>query len=98
MTSKPPHTAPPGGRLLVVTPTLGVSVYLDETVRGILALPMPFIHMLVCPPAMIATLKERFPHALVLADAGKQSGLYGAINIALQAEDKDWEWFTYIND
>lgn len=85
------------GRLLVVTPTLGVSTYLDRTVEGILALPVPFIHVLVCPEPVVATLQQRFPHATVLADAGKAAGLYGAINVALEKVE-GWDWFTYIND
>ncbi len=35
---------------------------------------------------------------MVVADAGKEGGIYGAINVALQAAGEDWEWFTYIND
>ena len=86
------------GRLLVVTPTLGVSPYLDRTIAGITSLPVPFQHVLVCPAPVVATLQERYPHATVLADAGKAAGLYGAINVALQNMGEDWEWFTYIND
>jgi hypothetical protein len=85
-------------RLLVVTPTLGVSTYLDETVRGVTSLQIPFLHVLSCPRPVVAQLQERFPHATVIADAGKEAGLYGAINVALQAAGEDWQWFTYIND
>lgn len=85
-------------RLLVVTPTLGISPYLDETVRGVTSLKIPFLHVLSCPRPKVAELQARYPHATVLADAGKEAGLYGAINIALHAEGLDWQWFTYIND
>lgn len=98
-TSPAPKSGPSAcGRLLVVTPTLGLSTYLDRTVEGILALPVPFLHVLVCPAPVVATLRERFPHAIVLADAGKAAGLYGAINVALHNIADAWEWFTYIND
>jgi len=85
-------------RLLVVTPTLGVSPYLDETVRGVTSLKIPYLHVFSCPRPVVAQLKERYPHATVVADAGKEAGLYGAINVALQAAGEDWQWFTYIND
>jgi hypothetical protein len=85
-------------RLLVVTPTLGVSTYLEETVRGVTSLQIPFLHVLSCPQPVVAKLQERFPHAMVVPDAGKEAGLYGAINVALQAVGEDWQWFTYIND
>jgi len=85
-------------RLLVVTPTLGVSTYLEETVRGVTALQIPYLHVLSCPGPVVKQLRERFPHAIVVADAGKEAGLYGAINVALQAAGEDWQWFTYIND
>jgi len=84
--------------LLIVTPTLGQSPFLDRTVDGILALPAPVNHVMVCPGPLVATLASRFPHAIVLEDAGREGGIYGAINIALQAAGEDWDWFTYIND
>jgi hypothetical protein len=86
------------GGLLIVTPTLGQSPFLDRTVAGILALPVPFKHFMVCPASVVGDLTGRFPHATVFADAGREAGLYGAINIALEAAGEDWEWFTYIND
>jgi hypothetical protein len=86
-------------RLLVVTPTLGISSYLDETVRGITSLKIPFLHVISCPRPVVAQLQDRFPHATVVADAGKEGAIYGAINAALQASaGEDWQWFTYIND
>jgi hypothetical protein len=85
-------------RLLVVTPTLGVSAYLEDTVRGVTSLKIPFLHFISCPAPLASSLQERFPHASVVADAGKEAGLYGAINIALRAAGEDWDWFTYIND
>jgi len=85
-------------RLLVVTPTLGVSDYLDDTVRGVTSLKIPYRHVISCPRPEVAQLQERFPHASVLADAGREAGLYGAINVALRAAGEDWQWFTYIND
>jgi hypothetical protein len=50
------------------------------------------------PEAVVAPVQERFPHALVVKDAGKEGGIYGAINAGIRAAPPDWDWFTYIND
>jgi glycosyltransferase len=86
------------GRLLVVTPTLGVSEYLEDAVRSVTGLPFPVLHVISAPEPMLAGLRTRFPHALVVKDAGKQGAIYGAINAGIQAAPAGWEWFTYIND
>src|SRR4051812_41225063 len=86
------------GRLLVVTPTLGSSVYLDQTVESVTSQSINILHVLVTPESMVAPLQARYRHAVVLADAGKEAGLYGAINVALTDLNQEWEWFTYIND
>jgi GT2 family glycosyltransferase len=84
--------------LLIVTPTLGVSEYLEEAVRSVTELPFPVLHILSVPEPMVRPLQERFPHALVVKDAGKEGGIYGAINTGIRAAAGDWGWFTYIND
>ena len=47
---------------------------------------------------MVEPLRQRFPHALVVEDAGREGAIYGAINAALKAAPPEWQWFTYIND
>ena len=85
--------------LLILTPTLGVSPYLDETVRSVASLDLPIHHILVCPTGKIAEMAARFPRCRVLADAGKAGGLYGALNAGVAAASGlPWDWFTYIND
>ena len=84
--------------VLVVTPTLGVSPYLAETVASVAAQPVPTLHVLAAPRPRAARLRERFPHARVVTDSGRVGGLYGAINAALVGTAGDWAWFTYIND
>jgi GT2 family glycosyltransferase len=84
--------------LLIVTPTLGVSEYLEYAVQSVIALPFPVLHVLAVPEPMVQPLQERFPHALVVKDAGKEGGIYGAINAGIQAAPEGWAWFTYIND
>lgn len=82
-------------RLLVVTPTLGRSPWLEETVASVQAQPFSCRHALVAPPARVAELAARFPEALVVPEPG--GGMYAAINAGLAAAG-EWDAFTYIND
>src|SRR5262249_39963819 len=88
----------PVPRLLVVTPTLGASPWLDETVASVTKLPLHVTHILAAPAARHAALTARFPQAEIVRDAGKPGGIYGALNAALLHANDDWDWFTYIND
>lgn len=92
------NSAPVASRLLVVTPTLGNSPYLDECVAMTKALNLNAVHVLSCPEAQVRELAGRFPACRVIADQGKSRGMYGAINEALQDQKDQWDWFTYIND
>ncbi|HEY8932488.1 MAG TPA: glycosyltransferase family 2 protein [Rariglobus sp.] len=85
-------------RILIVTPTLGESVFLDQTMASVEALPLDIAHVLSVPAAKVAALSARYPRAIVVADAGKAGGIYGAINAGLLAAPTAWDWFTYIND
>ncbi len=85
--------------LLILTPTLGTSPYLDETIHSIDELPWPIQHVLVCPADKIAELSQRFPTKRVVEDGGREGGLYGALNAGLAAaNDLSWDWYTYLND
>lgn len=81
--------------LLVVTPTLGKSRWLEETVASVASLPVDHQHVLVCPAAEQRDLGKQFPHVQVMAEP--DGGMYAAVNHALNAA-RDWEAFTYIND
>jgi glycosyltransferase involved in cell wall biosynthesis len=85
-------------RLLVVTPTLGDSPFLDQTVTSVLTQPAEIEHVIVTPADRVAALQARFPRSQVCADAGKAGGIYGALNVGLAQARSDWQWFTYIND
>lgn len=91
MNAKPPT-------LLVVTPTLGESAFLEQTVAAVAALRLPVRHFLAVPFPQIERLQARYPDTHVVADAGRDGGIYGALNVALAMASKDWDWFTYIND
>jgi GT2 family glycosyltransferase len=86
--------------VLVVTPTLGASPFLDRTVRSVAALPVATRHLIAAPADRLADLQARFPGTRVVADSGRAGGVYGAINAALAvaAGLAGWDWFTYIND
>ncbi len=87
-------------RILVVTPTLGDSPFLAETVASLAAQRVRILHVIAVPAAKVSQVQARFPHAHVCADAGRAGGIYGAINAGLHAASTlgAWDWFTYIND
>jgi hypothetical protein len=82
-------------RILVITPTLGTSPWLGETVESVARLGLAGEHVLVAPAAVVAEVQGRFPLTRVVAEPG--GGMYAAINAGLRA-GKDWDAFTYIND
>lgn len=82
-------------KILVVTPTLGNSPWLAETVASVAALSLAGKHVLVAPPQAVRDLAARFPGVTVVSEPG--GGMYTAINAGLAAVD-DWDAFTYIND
>jgi glycosyltransferase involved in cell wall biosynthesis len=82
-------------KILVVTPTLGESPWLAETVASVAALPLACTHVLVAPATVASALAARFPRATVVVEPG--GGMYAAINAGFAAAH-DWEAFTYVND
>jgi hypothetical protein len=82
-------------KLLVLTPTLGKSRWLEETVASVAGLTVPCRHVLVAPLGAMAVLSARFPAAQVVPEIG--GGMYAAINAGLAAVS-DWDAFTYLND
>jgi GT2 family glycosyltransferase len=85
-------------RILVVTPTLGESVFLDKTMESVATQPLDIMHVISAPAKKQRALQVRFPQARVVVDNGKEGGIYGAINAALAQAPGEWDWFTYIND
>lgn len=82
-------------RILVVTPTLGDSPWLAETVASVATSSPGAKHVLVAPARVVADLAARFPSVVVVEEPG--GGMYAAINAGLLAAG-DWDAFTYIND
>ncbi len=85
-------------RILVVTPTLGESTFLDRAVASVSTQPLDLLHVLSAPAPKVAALQARYPRTRVVADAGRSGGIYGALNAGLAAAGTEWDWFTYIND
>ena len=85
-------------RILVITPTLGESDFLDTTVRSVASQPLDILHILSAPAEKVQSLRARYPHLQVVPDGGKSGGIYGALNAAIATASGDWDWFTYIND
>ena len=83
-------------KLLVVTPTLGLSPWLEETVASVATHAVGELHVLVSPPEATAGLARRFPQLRIVAERAG-GGMYAAINAGL-AVAGDWDAFTYLND
>ncbi|MFT3867082.1 MAG: glycosyltransferase [Nibricoccus sp.] len=85
-------------RILVITPTLAESPFLDATVKSVSTQLVDVLHVLSAPAGKVQALRARYPNLQVVPDAGKAGGIYGALNAALGSVSGDWDWFTYIND
>ena len=83
--------------LLVVTPTLGASRFLESTIASVHAAGRDLIHILVAPEVKIAAVSEVSGRSRVVPDHA--AGMYEAINAGIAAAAADsWDWFTYLND
>jgi len=87
-------------RLLIITPTLGKSPYLDKTVDSVRAVEKmsgwEIKHILVAPTGGLDKLRAQYPELTLLGETG--TTLYQAINQALIASHSDFDYWTYIND
>ncbi|MDB6126159.1 MAG: hypothetical protein JWM35_55 [Verrucomicrobia bacterium] len=84
-------------KVLVVTPTLGESRWLDATVASVARFNDLCRHVLVAPLPAIGALETRFPQCVVVAEPAGRKGMYAAIN-AGAALPLPWDAFTYLND
>jgi glycosyltransferase involved in cell wall biosynthesis len=82
-------------RLLVITPTLGRSRFLANTVTSIASCGDRARHVLVCPVGVRADLARLFPQTTIVDDTG--TGLYAAVNCGLRASRGE-EIMTWLND
>ena len=91
-------SSPQHDSVLVVTPSLGVSPWLQATRRSVEHHCPGSRHQLAVPTGMVSDVVRRFPGCGVAPDAGRSGGMYGAINAGIAAAEWDWTHFTYIND
>lgn len=84
-------------KTIVVTPTLGESPWLAETVASVAALSLDAIHVLVAPSAAVEALEKIHPRTLVVAEPVGGRGMYAAINSGAAAVG-DWDALSYLND
>lgn len=82
----------------VVTPTLGESPFLAQTVDSIAKVAPDCLHVMAAPASKVDELQRRFPKVLVVEDGGRAGGMYGAINAGLRAAGRSFEVWTYLND
>lgn len=82
-------------KLLIVTPTLGNSPWLPDTVRSVAAHGASQI--LVAPKGQVALLAARFPRVQVVGEP-EGGGMYAAINSAVEAAGLEWDAVSYLND
>lgn len=82
-------------KILIVTPTLGASPWIEETAASVAAHGGEMMHVFVAPPDVVPGLSARFPSVRTMFEPG--GGMYAAINAAF-ANVPDWDWGGYIND
>src|SRR4051812_21268734 len=81
---------------LVVTPTLGQSPWLAETVASVARVAGACEHVLVAPREVTAALAVAYPQLTIVAETG--GGMYAAINAGVAAAKSEWSACTYLND
>jgi hypothetical protein len=82
-------------KLLVVTPTMGQSAFMHETLEGLDALRGAVRHVIVAPADARQRMAKLAPKAeFILQDA---TGVYAALNRGV-AVGGEWDAFTWIND
>jgi hypothetical protein len=84
-------------KVLVITPTLGNSPWLDGCAASVAAHAGEHLHMLVAPSEKVAELRRRFTSAVVVPEPTTAQGMYAAINVGLAATT-GWDAFSYLND
>lgn len=84
-------------RLLIVTPTLGRSPWLGETIADVGAIleSSGIRHVVVAPAAAMGEIRARYPWVSVVES--EPCGVYQAITAGVDASE-GWEWMTWIND
>ncbi len=84
--------------LLVVTPTLGKSPFLDATIESVQGMGIAYEHLIVAPSEALNLLEKYSDRCRLVREPEGKCGMYAAINEGLRQGDRNWTHFTYIND
>jgi GT2 family glycosyltransferase len=87
-------------QVTVITPTLGRSRWLDQTVASVAAFRSArdaLGHTLVAPSDRVGALTARYPEVMVVPEPKTGGGLYEAVNYGARI-NSGWQWLTYLND
>lgn len=82
---------------LVVTPTLGMSEFIEESVRSVAHLPGSVEHIIVTADSTRTSALKGLGSVRIIAETVGQ-GMYAAINLGIQSATTDWDAFCYLND
>ena len=86
-------------RWLIITPTLGKSIYLNQTIQSLKNLPGEVRHIVVCPEKVREKIKIEGGSSVVIEEKSLgKVGMYSAINQGLKAREQDYDFFCYLND
>jgi hypothetical protein len=88
-------------RWLIVTPTLGVSPYLNGAIESIKHLQGHVEHIIVCPESAVVSIESLLvgKKSKVISEKGYViSGMYSAINLGITNSERDYDFFCYLND
>lgn len=86
-------------RWLVITPTLGRSPFMHETISSCSYLPGDVEHIIVCPTEERNKILVDFPNLQVTAESNSMGGgMYGAINDGIISAKNKYDFFCYLND
>lgn len=83
-------------KILMITPTLGVSPYLQATIDGLRPFSAWIDHVVVAPRAQIPSMISQFPDLMVVEEEAR--GIYHAIDQVLRSHGSSYLWFSWIND
>lgn len=84
-------------KLVVITPTLGVSPWLPATIASVAGIVPWAEHWLIAPRERADELARRFSNVKITAEPDGGRGMYAAINAGAGAAG-DWDLLTYLND
>jgi len=84
-------------KLLVVTPTLGKSQWLADSIASI---PENLCseHIIVAPGSASLEITRETKHLRVVSEPVANRGMYAAINHGIRAATEPWDLFCYLND